>query len=64
VAHTTHLNERSQAVMRRVGMTHDPADDFDAPWYGVGHPRRRFVLYRMDARDWRRGRLTEPSSSQ
>ena len=30
VAHTTQLNERSQAVMRRLGMTHDPNDDFDA----------------------------------
>jgi ribosomal-protein-alanine N-acetyltransferase len=53
VAHTTELNARSQAVMRRLGMTHDPRDDFDAPWYEVGHPRRRFVLYRMKAADWR-----------
>ena len=52
VAHTTQLNERSQAVMRRLGMTHDPGDDFDAPWYEMGHPRRRFVLYRMEASDW------------
>jgi RimJ/RimL family protein N-acetyltransferase len=52
VAHTTQLNERSQAVMRRLGMTHDPGDDFDAPWYEIGHPRRRFVLYRMKASDW------------
>jgi ribosomal-protein-alanine N-acetyltransferase len=53
VAHTTELNARSQAVMRRLGMTHDPRDDFDAPWYEAGHPRRRFVLYRMKAADWR-----------
>ena len=53
VAHTTRLNERSQAVMRRLGMTHDPTDDFDGPWYPVGHPRRRFVLYRMTKRLWR-----------
>jgi RimJ/RimL family protein N-acetyltransferase len=52
VAHTTQLNERSQAVMRRLGMTYDPGDDFDAPWYEVGHPRRRFVLYRMKDTDW------------
>jgi RimJ/RimL family protein N-acetyltransferase len=52
VAHTTQLNERSQAVMRRLGMTHDPNDDFDAPWYEVGHPRRRFVLYRMKCSSW------------
>jgi RimJ/RimL family protein N-acetyltransferase len=53
VAHTTELNERSQAVMRRLGMTHDPRDDFDAPWYEIGQPRSRFVLYRIEASDWR-----------
>jgi ribosomal-protein-alanine N-acetyltransferase len=52
VAHTSAVNARSQAVMRRLGMTHDPGDDFDAPWYEAGHPRRRFVLYRMRAADW------------
>ncbi len=57
VAHTTQLNERSQAVMRRLGMTHDPGDDFDAPWYAIGHPRRRFVLYRMEASDWRQAAI-------
>ena len=57
VAHTTQLNERSQAVMRRLGMTHDPGDDFDAPWYEIGHPRRRFVLYRMEASDWRQAAI-------
>jgi ribosomal-protein-alanine N-acetyltransferase len=53
VAHTTRLNEPSQAVMRRLGMAHDPADDFDGPWYPVGHPRRRFVLYRINEPEWR-----------
>lgn len=55
VAHTTSSNERSRAVMRRLGMTHDRGDDFDGPWYEEGHPNRRFVLYRMKAADW--GRL-------
>jgi ribosomal-protein-alanine N-acetyltransferase len=53
VAHTTSPNERSRAVMRRLGMTHDPTDDFDGPWYDDGHPYQRFVLYRMRAADWR-----------
>jgi RimJ/RimL family protein N-acetyltransferase len=53
VSHTTIANERSQAVMRRLGMRHNTADDFDGPWYPVGHPHRRFVLYRMTAADWR-----------
>jgi RimJ/RimL family protein N-acetyltransferase len=54
VAHTTRLNRRSRAVMGRLGMTHNPADDFDGPWYRPGHPYRRFVLYRLLAADWRR----------
>jgi RimJ/RimL family protein N-acetyltransferase len=54
VAHTTHLNERSRAVMRRLGMTHAAIDDFDAPWYDDGHRYRRFVLYRLRAADWTR----------
>ena len=54
VAHTTARNERSRAVMRRLGMTHDAGDDFDGPWYPPGHPHRRFVLYRLAASDWRR----------
>jgi ribosomal-protein-alanine N-acetyltransferase len=53
VAHTTESNERSQAVMRRLGMSHDARDDFDAPWYKPGHPRRRFVLFRVTAASWR-----------
>ena len=52
VAHTTHLNKRSQNVMKRLGLTHDIADDFDGPWYPPSHPYRRFVLYRLQAIDW------------
>jgi hypothetical protein len=32
--------------MRRLGMTHDPADDFDHPRLAAGHRLRRHVLYR------------------
>jgi ribosomal-protein-alanine N-acetyltransferase len=53
VAHTTSLNESSQAVMRRLGMTYNPIDDFDGPWYPAGHPFRRFVLYRISEPIWR-----------
>jgi RimJ/RimL family protein N-acetyltransferase len=58
VAHTTQQNERSRALMRRLAMAHDPNDDFDAPWYEVGHPRRRFVLYRIKASSWRHAAIT------
>jgi RimJ/RimL family protein N-acetyltransferase len=45
LAVTTTMNLRSQAVMRRIGMTYDPAEDFDDPGAEEG-PLRRQVLYR------------------
>ena len=47
VSMTTVTNERSQAVMRRIGMTRDPVDDFDYPRLPEGHPLRPHVLYRI-----------------
>ncbi|MGF1593090.1 MAG: GNAT family N-acetyltransferase [Kiloniellaceae bacterium] len=46
VSFTATTNSRSQAVMRRIGMTHNPADDFDHPGLPAGRPLRRHVLYR------------------
>ncbi|WP_031522006.1 GNAT family N-acetyltransferase [Streptomyces sp. NRRL F-5123] len=46
LAVTTATNLRSQAVMRRIGMTRDPAEDFDDPTEPEG-PLRRNVLYRI-----------------
>jgi RimJ/RimL family protein N-acetyltransferase len=46
LAVTTTTNVRSQAVMRRIGMTRDPADDFDDPDVPDG-PLRPNVLYRI-----------------
>lgn len=40
-------NRRSTAVMERIGMTHDPDDDFDHPRFPSGHRLRRHVLYRI-----------------
>jgi RimJ/RimL family protein N-acetyltransferase len=40
-------NVRSRAVMEKIGMTHDPADDFDHPQIAEGHWQRRHVLYRL-----------------
>ncbi len=48
VSFTSVGNERSRAVMRRLGMTHDPAEDFDHPQLPAGSPLRRHVLYRID----------------
>jgi ribosomal-protein-alanine N-acetyltransferase len=47
VSFTVPANTRSRAVMERLGMTHDPADDFDHPDVPPGHPLRRHVLYRL-----------------
>jgi RimJ/RimL family protein N-acetyltransferase len=43
-------NVRSQAVMRRLGMTHDPAEDFDDPDVPPG-PLQRSVLFRIQAQN-------------
>lgn len=48
LASTTVRNLRSQAVMRRIGMTRDPADDFEDPSVPEG-PLRPCVLYRISA---------------
>jgi RimJ/RimL family protein N-acetyltransferase len=46
VAFTTTLNSRSQSVMVRIGMVHDPGGDFDHPRLPEDSPLRRHVLYR------------------
>jgi ribosomal-protein-alanine N-acetyltransferase len=35
--------------MEKIGMTHDPADDFDHPKLPEGHPLQRHVLYRLSS---------------
>jgi len=49
VSFTAVANRRSQAVMERLGMRRDPAEDFDHPGLPDGHPLRRHVLYRLAA---------------
>lgn len=46
VSFTVPANVRSRRVMERIGMTHDPRDDFDHPLLHEGHALRRHVLYR------------------
>lgn len=53
VAFTAVGNTPSRAVMERLGMTRDPADDFDHPLVEPGHRLRRHVLYRLGAAQWR-----------
>lgn len=47
VAFTTVANQRSRAVMTRLGMHYDSAEDFDHPALPDAHPLRRHVLYRL-----------------
>jgi RimJ/RimL family protein N-acetyltransferase len=50
VAFTVPGNVRSRRVMEKLGMTYNPADDFDHPGVPDGHPLRRHVLYRAQRR--------------
>lgn len=49
VAFTVPGNRASRRVMQRIGMRHDPADDFDHPGLPAGSPLRRHLLYRAIA---------------
>jgi len=51
VSFTTETNLPSRRVMERIGMTRNPADDFDHPGLAAGHPLRRHVLYRLRGGD-------------
>ncbi|MEO5941053.1 MAG: GNAT family N-acetyltransferase [Candidatus Limnocylindrales bacterium] len=52
VSFTVPANVRSRAVMERLGLTRDAADDFDHPNLAVDDPRRRHVLYRLPRASW------------
>lgn len=59
VSFTVPANLPSRLVMKKIGMSHNPADDFDHPNLPEGHPLCRHVLYRLPRRHWR---ATEMSS--
>jgi RimJ/RimL family protein N-acetyltransferase len=52
VSFTVPANGRSRRVMEKLGMVHDPADDFDHPNLREGHALRRHVLYRLSPSQW------------
>jgi RimJ/RimL family protein N-acetyltransferase len=52
VSFTVPGNVRSLRIMEKLGMTHDPADDFDHPRLPAGHALQRHVLYRLHRREW------------
>ncbi len=47
VSFTARINQRSERVMQRLGMTHSPAEDFEHPLIPVGHVLRPHVFYRI-----------------
>ncbi len=52
VSFTAAVNLRSRRVIEKLGMTRDPAEDFDHPRLPEGHPLRRHVLYRLRRAEW------------
>ncbi|MEX2205357.1 MAG: GNAT family N-acetyltransferase [Myxococcota bacterium] len=53
VSFTVPANRASWQVMEKLGMTRDPAEDFDHPMIPEAHPLHRHVLYRLGAQAWR-----------
>ncbi len=49
---TIPTNAPSRRVMERIGMTHDPCDDFDHPHHLTNDRIRRHVLYRLPKDRW------------
>lgn len=55
VSFTVPTNTRSRRVMEKIGMAHDPAEDFNHPQLPPGHRLRRHVLYRLSRSGWNHG---------
>ena len=65
VSMTSPDNSASRAVMERLHMHRDPADDFDHPRVPAGHRLKRHVLYRITRNEWiARRREAGPSESE
>ena len=52
VSFTVVNNQSSRRVMEKLGMKHNPNDDFDHPELGEDSPLKRHVLYRLSKKDW------------
>ena len=52
VSFTAVQNRRSRRIMEKIGMHHDPKDDFDHPKLPKEHKLNRHVLYRLGASEW------------
>lgn len=58
LAFTVPVNLPSQALMQRLGMQRDPAEDFLHPLLPRDHPLRPHVLYRLGRRSWQQMHAT------
>jgi RimJ/RimL family protein N-acetyltransferase len=47
VSFTARMNKRAQHLIEKMGMTRDPAEDFDHPLVPAGNPLVPHVLYRL-----------------
>jgi len=57
VSFTAVQNMRSRRVMERIGMHHNPKDDFEHPKLPEGHLLRKHVLYRLSQEEWQTHKL-------
>lgn len=55
VSFTAAINRPSRAVMERLGMHRDPADDFVHPRIPADHRLQPHVLYRLARPEWEQG---------
>ena len=62
VSFTVPENLASRRVMEKIGMRHEPREDFDHPSLPDGHLLQRHVLYRLPRVDWARRENARVSS--
>lgn len=53
ISFTAAINDRSRAVMTRIGLRHHRDEDFDHPVLAPGDPLRPHVLYRLGVDEYR-----------
>lgn len=57
VSFTAVQNMRSRRIMKKIGMHHDPKDDFDHPKLPEGHWLKKHVLYRIIHKEWQQSEM-------
>lgn len=57
VSFTAAINSKSIRVMEKLGMKHNPQDDFQHPRLEDGDRLKLHVLYRLAAEDWQKSKF-------